>query len=277
MLSFHDLTYKYSGRSKDALKYINAEIAPGICLLLGENGAGKSTLLGVASGLLLAGVGSVDFDGKNPGERAPSTMSSIFYLSEDWQSPFSDILTTARYHGSFYPSFDADMLAENLGAFGLSGKERLKSLSLGMRRKSYIAYALALRPDLLLLDEPANGLDIDSKKELRRMVSRCIGDGQTMVISTHTVADLEVLYDSVVILHRGEVVLSASVADISAKLSFVTSSVPVPDAVFMESEGAMFRAIIRADQPYASAIDFELLYSAVVGGQSNEIIEILEK
>lgn len=204
-------------------------------------------------------------------------MSSIFYLSEDWQSPFSDILTTARYHGSFYPSFDADMLAENLGAFGLSGKERLKSLSLGMRRKSYIAYALALRPDLLLLDEPANGLDIDSKKELRRMVSRCIGDGQTMVISTHTVADLEVLYDSVVILHRGEVVLSASVADISAKLSFVTSSVPVPDAVFMESEGAMFRAIIRADQPYASAIDFELLYSAVVGGQSNEIIEILEK
>ncbi len=169
------------------------------------------------------------------------------------------------------------MLAENLGAFGLSGKERLKSLSLGMRRKSYIAYALALRPDLLLLDEPANGLDIDSKKELRRMVSRCIGDGQTMVISTHTVADLEVLYDSVVILHRGEVVLSASVADISAKLSFVTSSVPVPDAVFMESEGAMFRAIIRADQPYASAIDFELLYSAVVGGQSNEIIEILEK
>ena len=55
MLSFHDLTYKYSGRSKDALKYINAEIAPGICLLLGENGAGKSTLLGVASGLLLAG------------------------------------------------------------------------------------------------------------------------------------------------------------------------------------------------------------------------------
>ena len=86
MLSFHDLTYKYSGRSKDALKYINAEIAPGICLLLGENGAGKSTLLGVASGLLLAGEGSVDFDGKNPGERLPSTMSSIFYLSDDWQS-----------------------------------------------------------------------------------------------------------------------------------------------------------------------------------------------
>lgn len=274
MLTFSNLFYCYH-RGRTVLDDINATVGPGICLLLGENGAGKTTLLGLAGGALLARHGDVDFDGECVGDRLPSVMSDIFYLSDNWQSPFKDIYTTARFHGAFYPNLDLDMLAANLEAFGLTGREKLKSLSLGMRRKTYIAYALALRPKLLLFDEPANGLDIDSKKELRRMVSRCVADDQTLVISTHTIADLEVLYDSIMLLHRGRLLLNVSVADISERLSFVTSPMPVPDALYMESEGAMFRAIVPADETGASAIDFVLLYSAVVSGNAPEIIEIL--
>lgn len=274
MLAFHDVSYAYTpGRT--VLRGVNVSVRPGIGLLMGENGAGKTTLLGLASGSLISSAGTVEFDGVGPGLRLPATMSDIFYLSDDWDSPFRDIYATVRYHGCFYPRLDPDMLAANLEAFGLTGREKLKSLSLGMRRKSYIAYALALRTRLLLLDEPANGLDINSKKELRRMVSRCVGDEQTVLISTHTVADLEMLYDTVLILHRGCLLLSATVADIASALSFVTSPVPVPDALYMEAEGAMFRAIVPALEPYGSAVDFELLFSAVVSGKAPDILEIL--
>lgn len=276
MLTFQNLSYSYRS-GYPVLKNVNAAVSPGICLLLGENGAGKTTLLGLSSGLLRTASGFVEFDGECPGDRLPSTMSDIFYLSDSWQSPFKDIYTTARFHGAFYPNLDLDMLASNLEAFGLTGREKLKSLSLGMRRKTYIAYALALKPRLLLLDEPANGLDIDSKKELRRMVSRCIGDDQTVIISTHTVADLEVLYDTIMLLHKGELLLSVSTALVSEKLGFVTSSMPIQEALYMETEGASFNAIVRAESPYGSAIDFELLYSAIVSGKAPEIIEILKE
>lgn len=275
MLTFSNLSYSYNG-NRTVLEDIDASIAPGICLLLGENGAGKTTLLGLASGTLRPVRGYVDLDGGDPAERRPSVMSDIFYLSDDWQSPFRDIYTTARLHGAFYKNFDIDMLTANLEAFGLTGHEKLKRLSLGMRKKTYIAYALSLRPRLLLFDEPANGLDIESKKELRRMVSRCVGEDQTLVISTHTIADLEVLYDSIMLIHRGRLLLSASTADISEKLSFVSSAMPVPEALYMEPEGGMFHAIVRAEEPDDSAIDFVLLYSAIVSGKSPEIIELLK-
>lgn len=68
------------------------------------------------------------------------------------------------------------MLVENLAEFGLTGNERFRSLSLGNKRKSLIAYALALGTEILLLDEPANGLDIGSKQILRRMIARSVGE-----------------------------------------------------------------------------------------------------
>lgn len=274
MLQFKNISYSY-GKGHKALADIDAGIDTGICLLLGENGAGKTTLLGLASGSLIAQEGSIDFDGENPADRLPSTMSSVFYLTDDWQSPFRTIRQTAKYHAPFYPTFDADMFEANLAAFGLTGNERLKSLSLGMRHKTGIAYALALRPRLLLLDEPANGLDIDSKKELRRMMSRCIDETQTVIISTHTVADLEVLYDNLLLLHAGTVVLAVPAPTISSRLSFVTSAVPVPDALYIEPDCGVFRAIVRADEPYQTAVDYELLYSAIASGAAPEILNIL--
>ncbi len=277
MLNYNKLSYRYDRRHK-ALDGISASVAPGICLLLGENGAGKSTLLGLSAGQLKATDGEVTFDGFSTGLRLPDTMKDIFFLSDHWQSPFRNIRETAKYHEPFYPNFSAEMLETNLAAFGLTGYERLKRLSLGMKHKTYIAYALALRPRLLLLDEPAIGLDIDSKKELRRMVSRCVNEEQTVMISTHTVADLEVLYDYLIILHTGQIVLAISTEEISARLNFVTSAVPVPDALYMETTGGLFRAIVKAgEDPYASSVNFELLYSAIISGQSPEILELLRQ
>ena len=87
--------------------------------------------------------------------------------------PADTISTLARLHGRvFYPRFDSAMLDENLAAFGINPSIPLSSMSLG-QRKAIAAYALALRADILLLDEPANGLDIGSRDILRSLMARC--------------------------------------------------------------------------------------------------------
>lgn len=276
MLEFKDVTYSYRKRY-EALRDVTATVGPGLCLVLGENGAGKTTLLGLAAGELLPTVGAVELDGESIGRRLPATLSRIFFVSDDYESPFRSVHDMARYHAPFYPNFDAAALEANLAAFGLTGDERLRRLSLGMRRKSLIAYGLALRPELLLFDEPANGLDIGSKKELRRMVSRNMTDAQTLMISTHTVADLEVLYDSVIILHAGRVELAMATEAVAERLSFGAAAVPPVDALYVEKDGAMFRAITAATEPGETAVDFELLYSAIMSEGRERIINELSK
>lgn len=274
MLKFDHISYSYNRHSK-ALADICATIAPGICLLLGPNGAGKTTLLSITAGERFAKKGTVDFDGYNPALRLPDDMSRIFFLHDDYVSPFRSVKAMVKYMAPFYPNFNAETLRQNLEAFGLKGTENLRGISLGMRRKSLLAFALALGVELLMLDEPANGLDINSKKEFRRMMSRCISDEQTVLISTHTVADLEMLYDSVLVLGAGRMLLSASTEQISAKLSFVSSPTEIPDALFCEREGAQYNAIIEAGTPYSTAVNFEQLYSGLMSPAADAIINLI--
>lgn len=274
MLAIDHLTYRYN-RHTEALSDVSARINPGICLVLGQNGAGKTTLLNLCSGGIFPTGGTVHFDSENPSLRQPSTLSRIFFLPSEYCSPFRNINDAAEYHAPFYPRFSRLYFEENLMAFGLTGKEKLRSLSLGMLHKANIAFALALRPELLLLDEPANGLDINSKKELRRMVSRCVDEEQTVLISTHTVADLEVLYDSVLLLDHGHVLLNASTAAIADSLAFVKSSEPLPQALYIENDCGAFRMILPSDGTEQTNIDYELLYSALLSESRQSLLTLL--
>lgn len=109
------------------------------------------------------------------------------------------------------------------------------------------------------------------------MISRCISDDQTLIIATHTVADLEMLYDNLLILRNGALALSVTTEEISAKLSFVNGPT-VPDrAIYHELDGGIVRAIVPAEVPYSTAVDFELLYSAISDGKDEIISRILVK
>lgn len=276
MLSIDNLTYRYS-KHTEALSNLTVSLEPGVCLVLGENGAGKTTLLNLLSGGIFPSQGTIEFNGEQPCRRMPETLSKIFFLPSDYISPFRDLNAAAEYHAPFYPRFSRLFFEENLAAFGLTGREKLRSLSLGMLHKANIAFALALRPELLLLDEPANGLDITSKKEMRRMMSRCIDEEQTVLISTHTVADLEVLYDSVLLLHRGRLLYSGTTAEVTERLAFVKSSVPHPGALYIEPDSGAFRMIMAASENEPTGIDFELLYSGLLSDAGENLLTQLNK
>ncbi len=275
MIDLQNLSYSYR-RGSLALSDITTRIEPGIHLLLGENGAGKTTLLHILDGLLIPSAGTCDVDGYAPARRQPDYLNKVFFLSESFECPFSTINRMADCHAPFYPRFDRERLAENLAAFGLDGSERIKNLSLGMRRKAFVAYALSLQVELLLLDEPANGLDIDSKKELRRMIGRSIPEDGTVIISTHTVHDLQSLFDGVIILSHGQLLLSMPTWEISRRLAFVASTSPLQQALYQEPEGGLFRAVIPNDDALDTDVNYALLYSAVMSPSSQAVLDALK-
>lgn len=276
MITLNNLTYYYNTRP--ALSNITTEIPTGIHLLLGENGAGKTTLLHVIAGLRLPeNPEQCLIDGISPSLRQPSLMSRIFIVSDDMTIPFPTIEETVRRHACFYPSFDYDMLRRNLEVFGMSERDNITAFSLGNRKKAMIAYALALRPEVLLLDEPANGLDISSKQSALSLMSECIDETQTVILSTHTVSDFMPLFDSVMLLSAGRLLINMPVWQIVECIDFVSDTYPPEGALFIDQSFGRFRAILpHRPSTETTDIDFVMLYNALQNVTSrHNILQLL--
>lgn len=275
MINLDDVSYRYAA-GMEALSHVSAELSPGIYLLLGENGAGKTTLLHIIAGLLFPTTGSCTIDSEAPMTREPSVLNKVFILPDNLAFPQSTLNRFVAEHSRFYPTFNPDMLAENLEEFGLTGNERFRSLSLGNKRKSLIAYALALGTEVLLLDEPANGLDIGSKQILKRMIARNIGENRTLIVSTHIVSDLETLYDGVMMLRRSNLILSMPTAELQSRISFVCGPVPPVNALYYAQGAGVFHSIVPCTNEEETAIDFNLLYMGMQSNAADSILEILK-
>ena len=163
MIELKNLTYAYR-RGLVAIDNVTADVPSGIHLLLGENGAGKTTLLRLIAGLLIPTEGCCMIDGTTMTRREPSTLKRVFMMPDTMEIPTKSIREFAKIHSKFYPGYSQEAFEENLREFELNGSETFNHLSLGLRHKTLLAYIIALGVDVLLLDEPANGLDINSKK-----------------------------------------------------------------------------------------------------------------
>ena len=280
MTKLDHLTFSYSDKAlRPAVDDASAVIPEGIVLLLGENGAGKTTLLRLMAGWLIPQSGCVDIDGGNPASRLPSVLSNLYYMPDDATLPCRDIRRYAAASSEFYPRWDAELFESNLKDFGLTGSEKFDALSLGNRHKTLLAFALASGVDLLLLDEPANGLDITSKNTLRHMLARNVDVGQTVVISTHTVGDLRELYDGLVVMSKGSVLVSLPMSEIASRLSCPVTEIPPLDAIYFEQRAGRFHSIcpVAAGEEPVADPDFTLLYSALLSPRRNEILKLLKQ
>jgi len=265
MIHLDNLTYSYRHSRRNALTGITAEIGTGIHLLLGENGAGKTTLLHIIAGLRTPATPTeCEIDGAATSLRQPEVMRRVFLVSDDMSFPFKSINEMVRYHSIFYPTFDQEMLHRNLETFGMTGREPIDSFSLGNRKKAFLAYAFALRTDILLLDEPANGLDISAKQQTLNMMAECVSESQTVILSTHTVSDFQQLFDSVIVLSAGNMVLNNPIYEIIGKIDFVNVDVPPTDAIYIEQSLGRFKAIMphRPDSQ-GSDIDYVMLFNSL--------------
>lgn len=276
MITLTNLSYAYNKHSV-ALTDINAQIGPGIHLLMGENGAGKTTLLHLIAGLRLASPEtSCEIDGIPTSLRLPAILSRTFILADNASFPYPTIADMVLYHAPFYPNFSADTLQECLEAFGLNATEKFDLYSLGNRKKAQLAYALALHTDYLLLDEPANGLDITSRHTLLELLARHTSPEQTVIISTHVVFDFQNLFDGVIALRGSQLALAMPTWEITKKVSFVSEQLPPEGAIFMHSTLGRFDAIVPNTAGDVTDINYTLLFTALQSPEAHKLINALK-
>lgn len=278
MIQLQNLTYTY-GTFK-ALDSVSANIAPGIHLLLGENGAGKTTLLHCIAGLRTPQrPESCLVDGMPSALRLPEMMQRVFILTDEMELPYNTLYEMVRYHSVFYPRFSSELLENILRYFNLSLTDKINRLSLGNRKKAKLAYALSLQTDVLLLDEPANGLDITAKQALLETLARAIQPTQTVIISTHTVWDFQNLFEGLIVMRHGHIILSMPTWDVAERIDFVNDSAPIDDAIFMQQNFGRYYAITPRRDPERPAgdLDYLLLYNALQSPQQSALLTQLTK
>lgn len=281
MIQIDHLTFTYSKKlPAPAVDDATGLVGEGITLLLGENGAGKTTLLRLMAGLLIPQRGKIMLDSDpaaDPSMRLPSVTNRLFFMPEDLPVPRRSVWQFAQSFGCLYPNYSEEMFSANLSDFGMTGRERYDSLSLGNRHKAILAFALALGVDVLLLDEPANGLDITSKATLRRMMARCVGPQQSVVVSTHNVGDLHELYDGILLMSHGRLILSTSSWNVTSRIAFTESEIPPRDALYFEQRAGRFHAIrpVTPGEENTTEIDYSLLYSALLSKRGDEILKLI--
>lgn len=221
MLKLQHISYCYPGQVRPVINDFSMELNPGgIYGLLGANGAGKSTLLYLICGLLKPSAGSVLFRDSETFLREPEMLTEIFLVPEEISLPSISLEKYIELNAPFYKNFNREQLNDYLTQFRLDPSIHLGQLSMGQKKKAFVAFALACNTSLLIMDEPTNGLDIPGKSEFRRAIVSAMNDNRTVIISTHQVRDLERVLDHVLIMDQQGVVLNSSVAAIQNRLVF---------------------------------------------------------
>lgn len=262
MIKVNNLAFSYG--KDQVLKNINLTLEDGkIYGLLGENGVGKTTLLTLLCGLKKTQVGSIDTDGANPYDREPSLLEQMFYLPDDVAPIYDKAYSWARSRGKFWSNFSLDKFVEVMNVFENDVNQKLSAMSTGQLKKTYISFALACSTKYLFLDEPTNGLDIPSKSQFRSSILKYTSENSTIVISTHQVRDLENVIDPIIILDRQDVLLNASLEEISRKLFFDYGTELHQESLYSEQLPGGFIQVYPNVRNQDSKVNIEALFNAV--------------
>jgi len=214
--------------------------------LLGRNGAGKTTLIRIAMGMLFPHEGTVRVFGLSPTEDPVAIKKRIGYVAEEQVLPVgSTIAELIALHRYLFPSWDPALERQLLDRFGLANTTaKIKHLSKGQARQVALVCAVCHRPDLLILDEPAGGLDPAARREfLETSIQLLNREGTAILFSSHHMNDVERLGGRVVLLDDGKVRLDRQLDQIHEDhcVAMIPRSA-VPDAAAIESLPGCLRA-----------------------------------
>ena len=267
MVKLENLCFGYGEQTlfRDA----NLFLAPGkIYGLLGLNGAGKSTLLRLMAGLLFPDLGRANILGYAPARREPGFLSKLFLLPEELNVPSVADREFVTARAPFYPEFNHERMERLLGAFDVPRGKILTRLSQGQKKKFLLSFGLASNASLLMLDEPTNGLDIPSKGLFRRLIAEALTNQQVIVTATHQVRDVDSLIDSIIILHKGKVLLNRGVAEMSTNIRTSSGTSRAEEGtgelLYRESTVGGFATVRKERNEGGGQLDLELLFKAAI-------------
>lgn len=206
-----------------ALKDINLDIQKGeILALLGPNGAGKTTLIGIICGIVNASGGEVWVDGHHIVNDYKAARSKIGLVPQELTTDaFESVLNTVKFsRGLFGKPPNPEYLQKVLSDLSLLDKQdsKIMALSGGMKRRVMIAKALSHEPQILFLDEPSAGVDVELRREMWQMVQLLRENGVTIILTTHYIEEAEEMADRIGVINNGELVLVEDKAKLMQKL-----------------------------------------------------------
>ena len=266
MFEFNQISFSYSKKGVELFNDFSMTLEAGrVYGLLGKNGAGKSTLIYLMTGLLTPQSGEVTMNGVNVRRRLPQTMSDLFLVPEEFELPRLTLRQYVDINAPFYPRFSMEEMQRYLDIFvmGNDMNVKLHSLSMGQKKKVFMAFAFATNTSALIMDEPTNGLDIPSKSQFRKLVGAGMNDDKMMLISTHQVRDVSDILDHVAIIDHSKVLLNASFADVIGKVAFrPLREGDQPIFVLQSPYGPL--GAIPAQPGEETAVDLEMLFNATI-------------
>jgi ABC-2 type transport system ATP-binding protein len=228
-------------RKTQALDNVTLDIMPGrIIGLLGANGCGKSTLLRHMIGLYLPNAGQCITFGVDAKSLTPTELGRIGYVHQEGELlAWMKVKQLIRYVSAYYPGWNSDVEVEYIDDFDIDLDQRVGSLSPGQRQKLAILLAIGFEPELLILDEPASGLDPIARSKFLDMLLGIIQDeNRTIIISSHILSDVEKVIDHTIIMDKGRILTDESFDTLRerfTKITLTTLNEPMPAKLPFES------------------------------------------
>ncbi len=222
VLSIRGLTKTYAS-GLQALKSVDLEIGRGeIFALLGPNGAGKTTLISIVCGLVTPSTGHIEAAGHDIIRDYRAARSKIGLVPQElYTDAFERVIDTVTFsRGVFGRKRNPAYVEKVLRDLSLWEKrnERIKELSGGMKRRVMIAKALAHEPEILFLDEPTAGVDVELRRDMWELVRRLRESGVTIILTTHYIEEAEEMADRVGVIRKGELILVEEKTKLMQKL-----------------------------------------------------------
>jgi len=203
------------GGAQPALRDVSVSVEPGEVLgLIGRSGAGKTTLLRIAAGLLKADSGAVRVFGLDPWQHSVEVKRRMGYVAESQAvPPRLSAGALIELHRELYPTWDRELERTLLARLSIPLAKPVARLSRGEARKVLLLCAIAHRPELLILDEPAGGLDPAARREfLELSIELLTRDGSTILFSSHHMTDVERIASRLLVIDRGEKLVDSELA-----------------------------------------------------------------
>jgi len=222
LIKIDNVRKTYAGKF-EALKGVNLEIKRGeILALLGPNGAGKTTLINAICGVVVPTSGSISVDGFDVIKDFRKTRSMIGLVPQELQlEAFEQVFQNVSYtRGLYGKRANPEVIEKILKDLSLWDKKdnRLRELSGGMKRRALIAKALSHEPQILFLDEPTAGVDINLRRDMWRVVKQLQEKGVTIILTTHYIEEAEAIADRVSVINHGEIILTENKNDLMQKM-----------------------------------------------------------
>lgn len=241
--------------------------------LVGPNGAGKSTLLRHLTGVYRQNAGTVKIAGEEVYEN-PKIKAGFAFIPDDiFYFMQANTMEMKRFNQGIYPTFDEKMFTRLMEYFPtIDPKKNIRSLSKGMQKQVAFWLAACIRPELLILDEPVDGLDPVMRRQIWSIIMADVAErNTTVIVSSHNLRELEDVCDHVGIMHKGKVMIERSLSDLQGsvckiQVAFQAEMPKLPegfDVLHMSNTGRVYTMIVKGD-PAEAKVQLEKMHPMLI-------------